>query len=127
MRVWHGLVLEKLRESGLFTEVALVGAKVRASTSEALFLDIHYDPTTGSYSYALVDPTSPFPGDKRILGWNDYPHEGVESIQRLSSYPHHFQRRSPSGEWLFEESEMRGDIERDMGLVLDTLRRHLGL
>lgn len=125
--MWHGLVLERLRESGLFTEVALVGAKVRASLSETLFLDIHYDPMTKSYSYALIDLMSPYPSDKRILGWDDYPHEGVEPIQRLSSCPHHFQKRATSGEWIFEESEMRGDIEREMSLVLDTIKKHLGL
>ena len=52
----------------------------RATISETLFLDIHYDPTTPSYSYALIDLTSPHPGDKRILGWDDYPHEGVETM-----------------------------------------------
>lgn len=85
--MWHGLVLERLRESGLFTEVVLVGAKVRAYLSETLFLDIHYDPTTKSYSYALIDLMSPYPSDKRILGWDDYPHEGVEPIQRLELPP----------------------------------------
>ena len=125
--MWYGHVLSSLRSSGLFVGVSLVGAKVRASLRETLFLDIHFDPTTGSYSYALVDLTSPYPGDKRILGWDDYPHETVEAIRRLSSYPHHFQRRAPGGEWLFEESVMRGDVEREMSLVLDALRQHLHL
>ena len=125
--VWHGLVLRRLRESGLFAEVSLIGAKVRASLSETVFLDIHFDPTTGSYSYALIDLTLPYPGDKRILGWDDYPHEGVEAIENLSSYPHHFQRRTPDGEWSFEESEMRGDIEQEIHQVLDTLTEYLAL
>jgi hypothetical protein len=125
--IWHGIVREKLRASGLFVEVSLIGAKVRATLSETLFLDIHYDPTTGSYSYALIDLTLPYPGDKRVLGWDDYPHEAIEAIRQLSSHPHHFQRRTPSGGWLFEASAMRGDIEREMDLVLDMLKRHLGL
>ena len=119
--------MQELRESGLFTEVSLVGAKVRASLSETLFLDLHFDPTTKSYSYALIDLMSPYPGDKRILGWDDYPHEGIESIRRLSSYPHHFQKRAASGEWLFEESQMRGDIEQEIGLVVNAVKTYLGL
>ena len=125
--MWYGPVLSSLRSSGLLVEVSLIGAKVRASLRETLFLDFHFDPTTGSYSYALVDLTSPYPGDKRILGWDDYPHEPVEAIRRLASYPHHFQRRAPDGEWLFEESVMRGDVEREMSLVLDVLQRQLHL
>ncbi len=123
--MWHGPVLKSLRSSGLFVEVSLVGAKVRAWLSETLFLDIHFDPTTGSYSYALIDLTSPHSGDKRILGWDDYPHEGVEAIHGLSSYPHHFQWRASNGEWIFEESPMQGDVEREMSVVLDTLSRRL--
>jgi len=125
--MWHGDVLRILRESGVFADVTLVGAKVRASFSETSFLDIHYDPTTRSYSYALIDLASPFSGDKRILGWDDYPHEGVERIQRLRSYPHHFQARDAQGEWQFEESNLRGDIERDMRVVLTVIRGRLGL
>ena len=67
--MWYGPVLKTLRDSGLFVEVSLVGAKVRASLSETSFLDIHFDPTTGSYSYALIDLTTPYPGDKRVLGY----------------------------------------------------------
>jgi hypothetical protein len=124
---WHGSVLQRLRESDLFVEVTIIGAKVRASLSETMFLDIHYDPTTGSYSYALIDLTSPYVGDKRILGWDDYPHEGAEAIRQMRSYPHHFQRRVPDGHWLFEESEMRGDIEQEIELVLEVIRRYLNL
>jgi hypothetical protein len=120
--VWYGPVLKRLRSSGLFGEVTLVGAKVRASVSDTMFLDIHFAPASGSYSYALVDLTSPYPGDKRILGWDDYPHEGVEAIRQLPGYPHHFQRRASNGEWVFEKSPMRGDVEREIGLVLDILR-----
>ena len=118
---------QRLRESDLFVKVIIVGAKVRASLSETMFLDIHYDPTTGSYSYALIDLTSPYVGDKRILGWDDYPHEGIEAIRQMRSYPHHFQRRTPDGQWLFEESEMRGDIEREIELVLEVIRKYLHL
>jgi hypothetical protein len=125
--LWHGPVLQRLRESNLFVEVTIIGAKVRASLSETMFLDIHYDPTTRSYSYALIDLTSPYGGDKRILGWDDYPHEGVKAIRQLRSHPHHFQRRTPDGQWLFGESEMRGDIEREIELVLEVIRRHLHL
>jgi hypothetical protein len=125
--VWHGVVQKKLQASGLFTNVSLIGAKVRAAISETLFLDVHYDPTTNSYSYALIDLASPYVGDKRILGWDDYPHEGVEAIEKLPSYPHHFQRRASTGEWIFEVSEMRGDIEQEMDPIVDTLRKHLGL
>jgi hypothetical protein len=125
--IWHGIVQKQLGASGLFSGVSLIGAKVRAAISETLFLDVHYDPTTGSYSYALIDLTSPHPGDKRILGWDDYPHEGIEAIRLLPSNPHHFQRRAPGGEWIFEASEMRGDIEQEMSVVVDALKRYLGL
>jgi len=125
--MWHGHVLEILQGSGIFVDVALIGAKIRASFSETLFLDVHYDPTTGSYSYALIDLTSPYAGDKRILGWDDYPHEGVERIQRLCSYPHHIQTRDSRGAWLFEQSELRGDVERDMRVVLEAIRAYLSL
>ena len=38
---WHQTVILKLRASGLFQEVRVVGAKVRASISAASFVDIH--------------------------------------------------------------------------------------
>jgi len=120
LKAWYGSVLKSLRDSGLFVEVSLIGAKVRASLSETLFLDIHFDPTAGSYSYALIDLTAPYAGDKRIFGWDDYPHEGVEAIRRLPSYPHHFQRRAFNGQWIFEESPMRQDHHHFR-------RRHVGL
>jgi hypothetical protein len=123
--VWYGPVLQRLRRSGLFVEVTLIGAKIRASLSGTMFLDIHFDPISGSYSYALVDLTLPYLGDKRIFGWDDYPHEGVEAIRQLPGYPHHFQRRASDGAWVFEESSMRGDVEREIGLVLDFLRNNL--
>ena len=88
--VWHKVVLRRLETSGLFSEVGLVGAKVRAVVDRARFLDIHYDPTTKSYSYAFIDLGLPYLGDKRLFGWDDYPHEGVVEIEQLKSYPHHF-------------------------------------
>jgi len=42
--MWHRLVVEKLRESGMFADVTLIGAKVRAFRSESLFLDVHSPP-----------------------------------------------------------------------------------
>jgi hypothetical protein len=72
---WIKLVFEKLQASSLFSEVSLVGAKVRASIDETRFVDIHFDPTTQSYSYAVIDLGLPYPGDKRLYGWDDYPHE----------------------------------------------------
>lgn len=87
----------------------VIGAKVRATISETMFLDIFYDPTTKSYSYGLVDLELPYKGDKRISGWDDYPYEGVEEIKKLKSYPHHFQSRKDD-KWVFEESPMHGDI-----------------
>jgi len=77
MTVWYKEVIEKLLASGLFSEVSLLGAKVRASLDETRFLDLHYDPTTQSYSYALIDLELPYPSDKRLFGSDDYPHEGV--------------------------------------------------
>lgn len=55
----------------------MIGAKVRAVIDEARSFDIHYDPTTKGYSYALVDLRLPYPDDKQLFGWDDYPHEGV--------------------------------------------------
>ena len=122
MRVRHRAVVEKLQESGLFREVSLVGAKVRALLDDTRFLDIHFDPTTRSYSYALIDLRFPYRGDKRLFGWDDYPHEGVVEIRQLGSYPHHFQKRGKDGVWIFESSPMRGDIEHEIDLVIGYVR-----
>lgn len=123
--VWHQVVLRRLETSRLFGEVGLVGAKVRAAIDEARFLDIHYDPTTESYSYALIDLGLPYAGDKRLFGWDDYPHEGVIEIEKLKSYPHHFQRRAEDGSWIFEASPMRGDIEHEIDIVIAVVRAYL--
>lgn len=125
MRVWYKAVIEKLRNSGLFSEVNLVGAKVRASVDETCFLDIHLDPTAQSYSYALIDLRLPYPGDKRVFGWDDYPHQGVVTIQQLERYPHHFQKRAEDGGWIFEPSPMRGDIEHEIDIVVAAVKAYL--
>ena len=122
---WHQTVILKLRASGLFQEVRVVGAKVRASMSVASFVDIHFDPTTSSYSYALIDLTLPYPGDKRVLGWDDYPHEGVAELEGLPTFPHHFQRRDAAGRWLFEPSQMRGQVGAEIDVVIATVREYL--
>ena len=105
--------------------MSLVGAKVRASLNEARFVDIYFDPTTQSYSYALIDLSLPYPGDKRVFGWDDYPHEAVFEIQQLESYPHHFQRRAEDGSWTFEASPMRGDLKRDIDTVIAAVKVYL--
>lgn len=115
--VWHKTVLQRLETSSLFCKVSLVGAKVRAIVDGARFLDIHYDPTTKSYSYAFIDLGLPYPGDKRLFGWDDYPHEGVSEIEQLESHPHHFHRRAEDGSWIFEISPMRGDIAHEIDTV----------
>jgi hypothetical protein len=81
--MWHVTVKAKLERSRLFRRVELVGAKVRAQVDADLFLDIYYDPTSRSYSYALIDMKLPEPGDKRLFGWDDYPHEHVPEIRRF--------------------------------------------
>jgi hypothetical protein len=122
---WYRAVIKKLKQAGIFAEVNIVGAKVRAVIDETTFLDIHYDPTTGSHSYALIDLKLPCKGDKRVFGWDDYPHEGVKGIEGLKSYPHHFQRRREDGKWLLEGSEMRGDVEREVEAVIVEIRAYL--
>ncbi|MGC8838819.1 MAG: toxin-antitoxin system TumE family protein [Anaerolineae bacterium] len=89
MTAWYKPIIGKLVESGLSVEVTLIGAKVQASLDEVRFLDIHYDPMSRSYSYAVTDLTLPYGGDKRVFGWDDYPHEGVPETEALSTYPHH--------------------------------------
>ncbi|MBS1263070.1 MAG: hypothetical protein MAG715_00238 [Methanonatronarchaeales archaeon] len=121
---WYREVTRSLEGSGLFEKVSVAGAKVRAEVDETIFLDIYHDPTTGSYSYALIDLTLKVEGDKRLIGWDDYPHEGVDEIEALDSYPHHFQRREGS-EWLFEESPVRGEVEEEIDLVLEEVSRFL--
>lgn len=123
--IWYKLVIEKLHDSGLFSEISLVGAKIRASLDEFRFLDIHFDPTTRSYSYALIDLRLVHSGDKRLFGWDDYPHEGIAAIEQLSSYPHHFQRRTEDGSWVFEASLMRGNIEDEIGAVIAIVKSYL--
>jgi hypothetical protein len=123
--IWHKPVLKRLETSRLFSRVSLVGAKVRAVVDEARFLDLHYDPTTGSYSYAFIDLGLPYPGDKRLFGWDDYPHEGVAEIEQLESHPHHFHRRAQDGNWVFEASPMRGDIEHEIDTVIAIVETHL--
>lgn len=125
MTFWHAGVMRRLRESGLFINVQLSGGKVRALLSETRFLDIHFDPTSRSYSYALIDLTLPYPGDKRILGWDDYPHPGAPELAKLASAPHHFQERLPDGSWQFIESAFRGDIEHELPVVLVTVEDYL--
>lgn len=125
MTLWHAGVMRLLRESGLFVNVQLSGGKVRALLSETLFLDIHFDPTSRSYSYALIDLTLSYPGDKRILGWDDYPHPGALDLAKLASAPHHFQERLPNGSWQFVESQFRGDIEHELPVVLVAVRDYL--
>lgn len=106
---WYRTVVQKLKQAGIFEEVAIIGTKVRASIDETTFLDIYHDPTTKGYSYALIDLKLQYRGDKRLFGWDDYPHEGVKKIESLESYPHHFQIRQDDGTWLFEKSSMRGE------------------
>jgi hypothetical protein len=122
---WYKEVIETLRASNLFRDVQLVGGKVRASLDETRFLDLHFDPTVQSYSYALIDLRLAYPGDKRLFGWDDYPHENVEAIRQLASYPHHFQQRAEDGRWLFEVSPMRGNITHEIDIVIATVRTYL--
>jgi len=121
---WYREVRVKLEDSGIFTKVEVIGAKVRGWITEELYLDIYYDPTSGSYSYALIDRALGYVGDKRLFGWDDYPHENVEKIKRLKSYPHHFQRRE-EGRWVFEESPMRGDVRTEIELVIEKIKSYL--
>ena len=65
---WHKSILDRLTDTGLFAQVALVGGKVRATIDDTRFLDIHFDPRTRSYLYALIDLTLPYAGDKRLFG-----------------------------------------------------------
>ena len=123
MSVWHASVVRLLRESGLFADVQLIGGKARALLTAARFLDVHFDPTTNSYSYALIDLTLPYTGDKRLFGWDDFPHPDYDALTRLKSYPHHFQDRLPDGTWQFFESTFCGDVENEIREVIETVRQ----
>ncbi|MBN1761897.1 MAG: hypothetical protein JW878_02290 [Methanomicrobia archaeon] len=122
--IWHRGVIQKLTASGLFYECFVIGAKIRAPINDTLFLDIYYDPTTKSYSYGLVDSELPYKGDKRILGWDDYPHEGIKEMKALKSYPHHFQFRK-NEKWVFDDSPLRGDIMKDIEVVIKAVSEYL--
>ena len=123
MRIWHASIVRILRECGLFADVQLIGGKVRAFLTATRFLDIHFDPTTDSYSYALIDLTLPYTGDKRLFGWDDFPHPDSVALTSLKSYPHHFQDRLPDGTWQFSESTFRGDVENEIRKVIETVRQ----
>ncbi len=123
MSIWHVSIVRILRESGLFKEVQLMGGKVRAFLSQTRFLDIHFDPTTNSYSYALIDLTLSYAGDKRLFGWDDFPHPDYAALTTLESYPHHFQERLPDGSWQFSESTFRGDVENEISQVIEMVRQ----
>jgi hypothetical protein len=111
-------IVRILRESGLFADVQLAVGKVRAILSVTRFLDIYYDPTTSSYSYALIDLTLSYAGDKRLFGWDDFPHPDFTGLTSLASYPHHFQERLPDGSWKFSDSMFRGDVENEINEVI---------
>lgn len=121
---WYKAVLQKLRQANILAEVKIVGAKVRAVVDETTFLDIHHDPVSKGYSYALIDLKLPYLGDKRVFGWDDYPHEGIKEIKSMKSYPHHFKRRREGG-WIFEESEMRGDVQAEIETVIAQVKAYL--
>ncbi|NBD34535.1 MAG: hypothetical protein GVY30_00885 [Chloroflexi bacterium] len=122
---WYRVVLHKLEISGLFREVNLVGAKIRAIVDVVQFLDIYFAPVSESYSYAFIDLRLPYPGDKRLFGGDDYPHEGVTEIEQLEGYPHHFHRRDEDGDWIFESSPMRGDIVNEIDTVTVVVQEYL--
>jgi hypothetical protein len=116
--IGHASIVRILRGSRLFSNVKLAGGKVRAFISPTQFLDIHFDPITASYSYAVIDITLPYAGDKRLFGWDDFPHPDYTTLTDLASYPHHLQERLPDGNWQFSESAFRGDIENEIEEVI---------
>ncbi len=118
MTIWYKPIIEKLVASGHFRKVEVIGAKVRASPDPVRFLDIYFDPISGSYSYSLIDLNLQYPGDKRLFGSDDYPHEGITEIKRLPGYPHHFQRRAEDGAWIFEASSFRGNVADEVDTVI---------
>jgi hypothetical protein len=121
--IWHAAIIRILRDSGLFSDVQLAGGKIRAVISPTVFLDIHFDPTTSSYSYAVIDLTLPYAGDKRLFGWDDFPHPDFPDLVNMTSYPHHFQERLPDGSWQFHESGFRGKVENEIHEVLQVIRQ----
>ena len=46
-------------------------------------------------------------------------------IEKLESYPHHFQKRAEDGSWVFEASPMRGDIEHEIDTVIAAIESYL--
>jgi hypothetical protein len=125
MKLWHVGVIQLLRQSSLFSSVQLTGGKVRAWISETLFLDVHFDPLSHSYSYALIDLTLPYPGDKRVFGWDDYPHPGELELAALPGAPHHYQERRTDGAWRFVDSSFRGNLENELPIVLAVIADYL--
>ena len=122
--LWHRVVTAKLESTGLFSKVELVGGKIRATIDKERFLDIHFDPTSSGYSYAVIDLSLKVSGDKRLFGWDDFPHPGIASFRQLKSYPHHFQRRVAE-KWVFEESPMRGHVENEIDIVINRVKEYL--
>lgn len=122
--IWYRIVKQKLEACGVFRGVSIIGAKIRANVDDTVFLEMYFDPCTKSYSYGLVDLSLPYPDDKRVLGWDDYPHEGVKDIKHLKNYPHHFQQRVKN-KWVFEESPMRGNIEKETDIVIKVIMGYL--
>lgn len=125
MSAWYAPVIRMLRQSGLFTEVHLQGGKVRAVLSDSRFLDIHFDPTTSSYSYAVIDLSLAYTGDKRLFGWDDYPHPNDPTLHALPSHPHHFQERRPDGSWQFIASPFRGNVKKEILGVIKVIRQRI--
>jgi hypothetical protein len=125
LSAWHASVIRQLQANKLFASVQLTGGKVRALLTDTLFLDIHFDPTTNSYSYAVIDMTLPYPGDKRLFGWDDFPHPDAAGLTNLSSHPHHFQERLPDGTWKFSASFFQGNVEGDVDKVVKVIRQRL--
>ena len=60
-----------------------------------------------------------------MLGWDDYAHEGVVELERLPTFPHHFQRRDADGRWSFEPSPMRGQVGVEIDMVVAAVREFL--
>ena len=56
---WHQEGSNQPRSVGYLCWCEIIGAKVRGVISKELYVDIYYDPTTSSYSYALIDQTLP--------------------------------------------------------------------